>query len=358
MKNRIFYFGGIERLNLTSSEVLGISDYWRQTVKRHGDRNRPAADRRSGQGRRRLQRSEPRLLPLHRRLQALSERRRHVARRVGAARDARDAADLRRSAVERGRQLDVDAEQSRVQRAAASATASTSRGFSRTSPADWADPICWRPPATTRRPATRPGSSRASTFPGRELRRDLVHRRSKARATYSSSTTSHSVRGRHQLKTGRRRSRASRCTWTSRPHNVGIWGFTQDKQFDPNDPSSFPSSFSGNIGSGLANPAIWNPSVYLQDTWQARDDLTFNLGARYDLDLTPTSVNPLCRSVQRAHRRAPRRHGAARAVEGRPQQPLAARRRRLGTDGRSADDAAQQPRDTTTRTTGTSPTST
>jgi len=30
----------------------------------------------------------------------------------------------------------------------------------------------------------------------------------------------------------------------------------------------------------------------VQDTWQARDDLTFNLGARYDIDLTPTSVNP------------------------------------------------------------------
>src|SRR5262245_24010931 len=32
VKNRIFYFGGIERLNLNSSEVLGISNYWRQTV--------------------------------------------------------------------------------------------------------------------------------------------------------------------------------------------------------------------------------------------------------------------------------------------------------------------------------------
>jgi hypothetical protein len=32
VKNKIFYFGGIERLDLTSSDVLGISDYWRQTV--------------------------------------------------------------------------------------------------------------------------------------------------------------------------------------------------------------------------------------------------------------------------------------------------------------------------------------
>jgi hypothetical protein len=32
VKNRLFYFAGIERLSLESSEVLGISDYWRQSV--------------------------------------------------------------------------------------------------------------------------------------------------------------------------------------------------------------------------------------------------------------------------------------------------------------------------------------
>jgi hypothetical protein len=99
------------------------------------------------------------------------------------------------------------------------------------------------------------------------------------------------LRGRHQLKAGGIIARQQMYMDVEAAH-VGIWGFTQDRQFDPNDPNSFPSSFSGNIGSGLATPAIWNPSVYAQDTWQARDDLTFNLGVRYDLDLTPTSVNP------------------------------------------------------------------
>src|SRR5262245_63195013 len=32
VKNRIFFFAGLERLSLTSSEVLGISDYWLQTM--------------------------------------------------------------------------------------------------------------------------------------------------------------------------------------------------------------------------------------------------------------------------------------------------------------------------------------
>ena len=30
--DRVFYFAGLERLNLASSEVLGITDYWRQFV--------------------------------------------------------------------------------------------------------------------------------------------------------------------------------------------------------------------------------------------------------------------------------------------------------------------------------------
>src|SRR5437867_3049273 len=32
VRDRLFYFGGLERLDLTSNDVLGISDYWRQFV--------------------------------------------------------------------------------------------------------------------------------------------------------------------------------------------------------------------------------------------------------------------------------------------------------------------------------------
>ena len=98
------------------------------------------------------------------------------------------------------------------------------------------------------------------------------------------------IRGRHQLKMGGVIARQQMYMDVEAAH-VGSWGFTQDKKFDPNDPASFPSSFGGNIGSGLANPVVWNRSAYAQDTWQAKDNLTFNLGARYDLDLTPASVN-------------------------------------------------------------------
>ncbi len=99
------------------------------------------------------------------------------------------------------------------------------------------------------------------------------------------------IHGRHQLKMGGVLARQQMYMDVEAAH-IGIWSFTQDRTFDANDPASFPSSFSGNIGTGVANPVVWNRSAYVQDTWQARDDLTFNLGARYDVDFTPTSVNP------------------------------------------------------------------
>jgi hypothetical protein len=99
------------------------------------------------------------------------------------------------------------------------------------------------------------------------------------------------VRGRHQFKLGGVIARQQMYMDVEAAH-IGQFSFTQDKAFNINDPSTYPSTFSGNIGSGLANPAVWNPSVFAQDTWQMRGDVTLNLGVRYDLDLTPTTVNP------------------------------------------------------------------
>ena len=99
------------------------------------------------------------------------------------------------------------------------------------------------------------------------------------------------VRGRHQFKLGGIIARQEMYMDVEAAHK-GSWGFTQDRAFNINDPASYPTSFSGNIGSGQAYPAIWNPSAYAQDTWQVTNNVTLNLGARYDLDLTPTSVNP------------------------------------------------------------------
>jgi outer membrane receptor protein involved in Fe transport len=98
------------------------------------------------------------------------------------------------------------------------------------------------------------------------------------------------IAGRHQIKAG------TQIAWQKMYMDVeashkGRWTFNQDKLFDINDPSSYPTSFSGNIGSGKATPAAWSPSFYVQDTWQLSNQITLNLGLRYDLDNTPTTVN-------------------------------------------------------------------
>jgi outer membrane receptor protein involved in Fe transport len=99
------------------------------------------------------------------------------------------------------------------------------------------------------------------------------------------------IMGRHQVKFGGQITRQKMYMDVEAAHK-GRWTFTTDRVFDINDPTSYPSSFSGNIGSGQAFPVAWNPSFYVQDTWQATGSLTFNLGMRYDLDNTPTTVNP------------------------------------------------------------------
>jgi len=98
------------------------------------------------------------------------------------------------------------------------------------------------------------------------------------------------IRGRHQFKVGGVLARQQMYMDVEAAH-IGQFSFTSDSVFNRNDPSTFPSTFSGNIGSGVANPAVWNPSVYVQDTWQLHNSLTLNLGLRYDLDNTPTTVN-------------------------------------------------------------------
>jgi outer membrane receptor protein involved in Fe transport len=98
------------------------------------------------------------------------------------------------------------------------------------------------------------------------------------------------VNGRHQLKFGGVVARQQMAMDVEAAHK-GRWTFNQDIKFDINNPASYPQAFSGNLGTGVANPAVWNPSFYVQDTWQARRNLTLNLGVRYDLDLTPETVN-------------------------------------------------------------------
>ena len=73
----------------------------------------------------------------------------------------------------------------------------------------------------------------------------------------------------------------------------GRWGFRTDRVFNTNDPSSYPFTLSLAIGTAQYFKPSWNPSVFAQDTWQVRDNLTLNFGVRYDVDNTILVGNEL-----------------------------------------------------------------
>lgn len=100
------------------------------------------------------------------------------------------------------------------------------------------------------------------------------------------------VLGTHSLKAGVLLSRQTMFMDVEASHK-GRWSFLTDRVFNINDPASYPNSFSGNVATGKATLTAWNPSVYIQDTWQPTAALTLNLGIRYDLDRTPATLNPL-----------------------------------------------------------------
>jgi hypothetical protein len=96
--------------------------------------------------------------------------------------------------------------------------------------------------------------------------------------------------GHHSIKAGVQLSRQTMFMDVEASHK-GRWGFLTDRVFNINDPTSYPNSFSGNVATGKATLTAWNPSTYIQDTWQPTGNLTVNMGLRYDLDRTPATVN-------------------------------------------------------------------
>jgi hypothetical protein len=73
----------------------------------------------------------------------------------------------------------------------------------------------------------------------------------------------------------------------------GRWSFPQDLVFRLNDPSSFPDSFSGANGLGTWFEHAWNYHLFFQDSWRANENLTLNLGVRYEIDNTIQIGNSL-----------------------------------------------------------------
>lgn len=93
------------------------------------------------------------------------------------------------------------------------------------------------------------------------------------------------VRGNHQLKFGAEAAQVRTIIDIANFHD-GFWRHSNDIPFDINNPDSYPTRFVGNVGSIDEKLNTWNFYGYLQDTWQVRNNVTLNLGIRYDLDRT------------------------------------------------------------------------
>jgi hypothetical protein len=93
------------------------------------------------------------------------------------------------------------------------------------------------------------------------------------------------VRGNHQLKVGGQVVRRG-FFMDIDASQKGRWSFPADRVFDINDPASYPDQFNAAVGLAAHTEGRWNPSIFVQDTWQVQPRLTLNLGVRYDIDNT------------------------------------------------------------------------
>jgi len=98
------------------------------------------------------------------------------------------------------------------------------------------------------------------------------------------------IKGRHQVKFGGQLHRPTMNIDIANFHD-GYWRFSQDLQFDRNNPASYPFRFTGNVGPGAFKIPVWNYGLFVQDTWRILDNLTLNLGLRYDVDRSVTAGN-------------------------------------------------------------------
>ncbi len=98
------------------------------------------------------------------------------------------------------------------------------------------------------------------------------------------------VKGRHQFKVGGQGIQNRMVVDIANFHD-GYWRFAQDRVFEINNPDTYPYFWEGNIGPGAWKSPVWNFGFFAQDTWQVTDDLTLNLGLRYDLERSVTQGN-------------------------------------------------------------------
>src|SRR6185436_4474578 len=95
------------------------------------------------------------------------------------------------------------------------------------------------------------------------------------------------VGGKHNLKFGGLYNYGNHLRIDHEAEN-GIFAFPSNNAFNPNNPSTYPERLLIRNGQQQSNPIMHVWAAYAQDKWQPTDNLTLNLGLRYDLVYAPT----------------------------------------------------------------------
>lgn len=102
------------------------------------------------------------------------------------------------------------------------------------------------------------------------------------------------TRGSHDVKVGVQTS-WTRSNGDFRNLRDGRYSFETDLAFSPSDPLSYPFSFVMIDGPTVWDVSAWSVGMFAQDNWRITDDIALNAGVRYDVDGSLTALNPLVR---------------------------------------------------------------
>ena len=106
--------------------------------------------------------------------------------------------------------------------------------------------------------------------------------------------------GRHDVKLG------IQTAWTTsigdfRNFRDGRYAFDRDLPFDPGDAETYPFSFVMIEGPTTWDLSAWSAGIFVQDNWRITDDFALNVGVRYDVDGSLTALNPVVRLDKGLH---------------------------------------------------------
>jgi hypothetical protein len=108
------------------------------------------------------------------------------------------------------------------------------------------------------------------------------------------------TRGRHDVKIG------VQTSWTRsfgdfRNVRDGRYSFERDLPFNLSDAASHPFLFVLIDGPTAWDVSAWSAGTFAQDNWRLTDAFALNLGVRYDVDGSLTALNPLVRTDKGLH---------------------------------------------------------